>query len=521
MSAPQPSSPESYFEARRRDGHIIVGGLNEAFFGHRIERSGEPPTGNWAEWRWDGERLVVRNDPFGVQPVYYWATPTGVAVSPSVDRLLGLGAPRELDHDAVSAFLGVGYYVDQDTPFRAIRSLPWGGSLTWRPGELSVAGGPRPFTTGPISHAAAIDGIIHTVRTAVQRSIPSHRPDYIMPISGGRDSRHLLLELRAQGHPPRSCVTVRQYPNLPGGPDARFAARLCATLGLEHHALDVPGPMVGAERRKNRVTGYCSDEHTWSLSLAGALEGRTGHTYDGLPGGTLLQRPSERASAREALEAGRLDELAETHLKTEDGQVRFVSLLNPATRGRLSPERAAARLRAGMDIHLSSANPLLAFRFWNRVVRELALVPTRVLSGVPIVFTPFMDAEFIDFAAALPSSIVGKELHSEAIAGAFPEAAGVPFAHSGPPRITRAFARRVNRDLAVLLLRTSDGSLVDRKGLLRRALRGMLTGDDWLVRGRRPALVAYLIQLEALVRTGPSDLDRGSTRGRSRPDEQF
>jgi asparagine synthase (glutamine-hydrolysing) len=504
MRSPLAASPESWFQAHERDGRVQAGGLPEAFFGHRIERPGEPTIGNWAEWRWDGERLEVRNDPFGVQPVFYWATPTRVMVSPSVDRLLRLGAPRDLDHDALAAFLGVGYYLDEDTPFRAIRALPRAGTLTWRPGEVSVTGAARPLAIGSVTRTAAMDGIIQTVRVAVRRSIPPDRPAYLMPLSGGRDSRHLLLELRAQGHPPRACVTARQYATLPGGPDARFAAKLCAALDLQHRALDVPGRMVAAELRKNRVTGYCSDEHTWSLSLAAALAGHTGHTYDGLPGGTLIQRPSERASARAALEAGRLHELAEMYLKTDTGQVRFVALLSPAMRARLSPERAAARVRVGLEAHLSSGDPLLAFRFWNRVVRELALVPTRVLSGVRTVFTPYMDPEFIDFAAALPPSIVGKELHSEALARAFPEAANVPYAHSGPQTVTPAFARQVSRDIAVLLLRTSDGSLVDRAALLRRAARGILTGDDWLARGRRPALVAYLVQLEALVRGEPA-----------------
>lgn len=459
--------------------------------------------GNWAEWVWDGQRLTLRNDPFGAFNVFYWATDTSIAVSPSIDQLLALGAPRDMDLDGLAAFLGIGYYLDQDTPFKALRALPPGGTLTWGLEGLVVRGGPRPFAASSASGEAVIEGIIETVRMAVRRSLPDDRPGYVMPLSGGRDSRHLLLELRAQGHAPTACVTARQYPNLSGGPDARHAARLCAALGLDHRVLGMPGRLVAAEMRKNRVTGYGSDEHTWSLSVADALEGHTSHTYDGLPGGTLLQRPSERSHLRESLEAGRFDELARRFLKTEDGQVRFVDLLAPALRESVSPERAAARLRAGIEPHLSAADPLLAFRFWNRVVRELALVPTRVLGGVPSVFTPFMDPDFIDFAASLPFSAVGKHVHGDALARAFPEASGVPFAPAGQALIGRAFARRVNLDLAALLLRGSDGSLVDRAGLLRRALRGIVTGDDWLARGRRPALVTYLVQLESLVRAGP------------------
>ena len=79
----------------------------------------------------------------------------------------------------------------------------------------------------------------------------------------------------------------------------------------------------------------------------------------------------------------------------------------------------------------------------------------------------------------------------------------LPYARFGRPEMPRPLARGVNRDLARTLLRDSDGTLVDRGRLLRRTLAGAVTGDPDLAVGRIPSLIAYLVQLEKLVREGP------------------
>jgi hypothetical protein len=65
----------------------------------------------------------------------------------------------------------------------------------------------------------------------------------------------------------------------------------------------------------------------------------------------------------------------------------------------------------------------------------------------------------------------------------------------------------MNQDLLALLRNHSDGSLVDRGALMRRAALGAAIGDAWFAWGRRAALTTYLIQLEAISRgRGPADL---------------
>jgi len=479
--------------------------LDHAFLGHRVDpRDGHVAGGNWVEWRWDGQALLVTSDAFGAYPLFYAATDDMVAVSASIERVLAAGVSRTLDLDALSGFLAMGYYVDSDTPFRDIRRLPQGGTLAWRPGLIEVSGGPRPFRAHPISRASVVEGIIDGVRAAVGRTISSHLPGgYLMPLSGGRDSRHLLLELVRQGHPPSRCVTARHYPGIGGAEDAPRAAELCSALGIEHETVDLPASIVRAEMRKLPITSYASDEHAWSLAIADRLDGATPQTYDGFPGGTLLQRPWERHPWARLLMEGRVERAAGRLVRPRLGRDRFSELLSPAVRPQLTPRRAAHRMRAALEPHLRDDNPPFAFRFWNRSIHDLALMPTLILSGAGRVLTPYMDADFVTFGSSIPFGSAGRDIHEEAIAKAFPQVAAVPFAAFGGPVMPRTLSRSINRDLARILARVSDGSLIDRGRLLRLATAGALTGDTRLSIGRRPSLITYLVLLERLVRERP------------------
>ena len=101
--------------------------------GHRIPgRDGLKSDGIFAKWDWDGERLVVRNDRYGLYPLYYFQNGNTIAVSPSLIRLLMEGALAELDHDALSVFLRIGFFIGEDTPFDSIRAVPPEARWEWR-----------------------------------------------------------------------------------------------------------------------------------------------------------------------------------------------------------------------------------------------------------------------------------------------------------------------------------------------------------------------------------------------------
>lgn len=509
MSSEAPLGRGACFQGRVVDGTIVTAGTPAADLGHRIDLGpSRGPGGNWARWRYDGEVLAATTDRYGAYPLFYAGDGSSIAVSPSIDCLLGLGVERVLDFDALAVFLAVGYYVGADTPFVAIRAMPPDGTLTWKPGRLQVDGRRVERSAADMTRAEARAGVAELTRDAVGRSI-ADTDHYLMPVSGGRDSRHLLLELVDAGHPPARAVTAHHHPAVWGG-DVPFAADLCAGLGVEHEIVS-PGPLVLEEWRKNRETSYCSDEHAWYRPVARALNGATDHTFDGLAGGTSLALSGfYYPKLRRLNDARRWDDLAAEVGRKLDGEPRFAALIAPHVRDRINGERASARIRADLDEHLGEPEPYLASRFWSRTTRELNLTSTLMLDRVASAYTPFMDPDLLEFAWSIPVRHLDEAFHDEVIAARFPDPPAVPYTpgHRGQrPRPARAYMRSVNRDLAGMLRRHSDGSLVDRVTLLRRARLGSLTGDDWYLLGRRWALLTYLVQLESIVAgRGPSDI---------------
>jgi hypothetical protein len=494
-----------YFQARRVGDSVVTEGTPSVRLGHQLASSEGLPAGNWVEWAWDGDTLTVINDRFRTYPLFYVADAQRVLVSPSMDALLALDVDRSLDIDAIAAFLTVGYYLGEDTPFRAIRALPPQAHMTWGPSGLQLASHYRRRVRRSISREQALEGAGELIRAAVRRRIPAGEP-YDLPISGGRDSRHLMLELLDAGHRPARGVTAHHHPHVWGG-DVPFAARLCAELGVPHLAVR-PGPVVAEEWRKNRRTSYCADEHAWYGPVADALNGRISHTYDGLHGGTSMAihhfyTPRLRRLSRE----GRFDQLAAHLGRKQHGQPRYAPLIAPEARSAFSAERATARIRAELERFADGPEPFLEMRFWGRSTRELNLPSTLFLHAVPAVFTPFMDPEYVDFMWSVPSEHVDETFHDELMERRFPERRSIPFRERVSPRPARSFLRELNRDLLAVLRTQSDGSLVDRRALLRRAAVGALSGSDWFAWGRRSALTTYLVQLEAIVAgRGPGSL---------------
>jgi asparagine synthase (glutamine-hydrolysing) len=491
----------AWFRAVRSDAGPRVQGTPESSSGHRIPRPGSADDGVFGGWRWDGETLLVENDRYCAHPLFYHATDEVVIVSPSLVRVLELGAPRDLDEDALAAFLGLGFYLGQDTVFRAIRVLPPSGRLTWSAAGWHVSAPTYPgFRNASLSREAAVDGVIETMRAAIRRRLEG-ATECTMPISGGRDSRHILLELHAQGHLPRLGVTAEKYPHQ-SDTDPVAAAQLCAAIGLPHRTLPLPAPLVPTERAKNELSHFGADEHAWYVRVREALLGQS-HTYDGLAGGMLLHRPqaTSRSRLRDLVAAGRVEEVASQLVKGVDGEARYLSLLTPAMRAALAPARAAARIARELEAHLPTDDPLAAFFFWNRSMRELSLAP-HAMSGVRTVYAPYLDHELFDFVTSIRTQHTDYDFHNVVLARAYPRFAHVPLApRPGKAVAPPAFLRRVHRDQVALLTRSS-GALLARGPLLRRALSGCLRGDDWPVHGRRAILVTYLAQLERLTATG-------------------
>jgi asparagine synthase (glutamine-hydrolysing) len=476
-----------------------VDGQTSGTFGREMRRASGGSDGVFATWTWDGRRLTVRNDRYGFQPIYYWAHGRHqIAVSPSPLKLLTLGAAADLDDAAMAVFLRVGFFLGEDTPFRAIRAMPPGGALEWEGGDLRVQTAmarPRPQR---MPRAVARDLFIETFREAVRRRLEV-ADAVAMPLSGGRDSRHIFLEMLAQQARPKIVVTLKHFAPK-ANQDALVAAQLAARSGLAHVVLEQPTSQVRAELVKNRETGFCTDEHAWILPMASYLRDRVSAFFDGIGGDVLSAGLFLDEEGLSLFQSGQIARLADRYLSTEEeGRLRVV--LDGTYYRRWNRAIALMRVADELQRHADAPNPVGSFFFWNRTRREIALAPFGILSRVGTALTPYLDHDVYDLLASLPAEVfLDHEFHTEAIRRAYPEFAEVPFEIKGREESGRTeAARRLARGVLGYALLHPRWRFVDRRRWLLRLSRAA-TKNGYPVEWLHPLLGLYLIQLQEELR---------------------
>ena len=490
-----------YFRAGWTNRMAEASGQFDAEFGHYLApRAHERRDGIFAQWHWDGARLIVDNDRYGFFPMFWSRTPNGgVCISPSIVTLIKQGASTELDVEALSLFFRLGFFVGDDTPFAGIRVVPPDALFEWRDGTLECRGRyPAPAKPSDVSRDEAIDRYIDLFARAMAKRAPTSN-DFAIPVSGGRDSRHILLELHRMGFNPRACVTAMDNPPDPNE-DPRIAAILCGALGFTHVIVDQRLSIFAAQLRKNVETHFCASAHGWYLALADFLNHRTPCTYDGIAGDVLSQSKFLSVELDAAFRSGNIDKACSALLSRQVSSYSGVrGLLKGKLKACLDPCVAKARLSRELTRHLDAPNPVGSFIFWNRTRREIALAPYAMLTGVPAVYAPFLDHELFDFLSTLPSSMVmDHRFHDDTIARAYPSFAHIPYVDPAAPAPDDAAERtRFLAESACRFLPKKPSRLMKNLSPRAKMLAGILSGGR--IRPWISPFIIYLDQLESIM----------------------
>jgi hypothetical protein len=414
---------------RHADGRTSLTGTAKAFIGHCSDRP-DSSLGLHGAWDWDGTTLTATVDPLGYFSLFVYCKGPEIAVSPSILQLIAQGADAEPDRVALAVFHRIGHFLGEDTPFRHIKVLPPGGRLVWREGVATITGGapiPREQT---LSRAQAVEGFIELPRAAIRRFLDAWDGPVVLPLSGGRDSRHILLELVHQGRKPDTVATFHQ-----GGRtydrEVQAARALASRAGVHHTLLGHARPRLRDGLRALLMTQLCADEHAQMMPMHDFLRGNpAAATLDGIGGDILTNPDDDAAEFFDRARAGDFDGIAR-NLAAGHGRVIGRSGNQGGAGAIYSPELEEAaidRISQAIRVFQDAPDPYQAFWFWNRTRREISFVSTGILGGAAMVACPFLSPEFVDLGLSLPFSVTrDQRLHDDAIAQAYPEFADIPY----------------------------------------------------------------------------------------------
>ena len=354
---------------------------------------------------------------------------------------------------------------------------PRPATISWTPDRGAATDGAWRYPRrSDISRPAAVDRFADCFTAAIERGLRQATEPVVVPLSGGHDSRHILLAMHELGRLPDHCVTVHPYP--PAAADeVAVATTVAAALGVRHVLLQQREHRVAAEREKNVLTHYCSDEHVQFMPLRDYFSRRPFEVFDGLAGDVLSQSQRLDASLHRDFVDGRFEPAAERILG--DAQTHRAGARSPADaarRGavhpparRLAPgrrDRAPCR-RAESDRRVLLFLPH-APRSGARAVRRAGRLP-----GLDAVSR--CGAGRSDALAALRASWRIARLHTETLHRRYPAWAHLPFDGKRKGQEDTRGVRRSAAALLALALR-SRSALIDTAAIAARAARTLVSG---------------------------------------------
>ncbi len=472
---------------------VTAEGDHTYYHGNAIEQADGTRNGVYSEWSWDGDTLKVGTCRYGMSPLFYYCGDKTIYVSNSIPKLLELGAPSAWDDDAMAVFIRRQTFLGEDTPFKHIRATPPGARLTWKDGRMTLEGKAFAPKTQHLKRSAMIDGVIDLFAQAITRRLPQ-TDEFYLPLTGGKDSRHILLELNRQSALPKACVTASFPPPLTNQ-DREIAARLAARVGLPHITLPPPAPGIADEQRKNIVTNFCSLDHAWAIPLVDFLKDRSTVSYDGLGLDVFFSSIWSSNYRDELYREGAFEALAVDLLG--DSEAAISTILTPETNFRFNRSRAISRMVKELKLYSNAPHPVATFQFWSRSRRATSPLTFGLQGEIETLHTPFLDHDLFDFVYSSHHS-GESSIHFDALMKAYPQFKEIPFVKSGVPGARRPIrSRAIPFNLFRFLLpkiykRTSIKTPQISARLLKAIFTGKHSDFEWL----QPLLLNHIAQLD-------------------------
>jgi hypothetical protein len=346
----------------------------------------------------------------------------------------------------IAAMINLGYPLGAHTPYRGVRALAGGQSITVTSGRLTSCSHPpgQPAASSPGSAASVAAALVDAVAPLADSPAPVE-----VSLTGGKDSRLIAAALTAAKVPFRA-----RTHGAPDHPDVLIAAAIADRLGIEH-IVTAPRPpaTVTADDvlARLRTSVLVTDGMLSAFENTGSPGPRPDHIHAGGHGGELLRggyATYARNPARGAVQFRRLT-------------TRRLGLLRPgastAYLGALAPWTARfvrAPLATLDDFYLVNR----AGR-WSAAAGQAYLLRERLVQ-------PFFGDAVVRAARAVPlRTRIDGSLHRDVLTALCPGLLDIPLAGRAPARAD--WRRSYGEDIAAFL----RGYILDSGGPLFEVIR--------------------------------------------------
>ena len=197
---------------------------------------------------WDARErsLLLARDRFGIKPLYYVDAPWGLAFASELKVLVAAGLTnRELDWEALDAYLQLGYVPAPSSPFLDVRKLEQGHWLRWEStGAITV----RRYWDLPRALQSPPSDVEQKVVEWLDNSVTAHLVSDVPVaafLSGGLDSSAVVasMALVPGGAPPHAFTARYSGSGSTAADESTLARTLAQRYDAELTVVDI-NPMV-------------------------------------------------------------------------------------------------------------------------------------------------------------------------------------------------------------------------------------------------------------------------------------
>lgn len=228
-----------------RRGHVFRSHTDSEVVIHAFEEWGEHClrrfNGMFAFALWDekNQQLFAARDRLGVKPFFYYHDSDKLIFGSELKAILQYPSiDTSADEAALSDYFSLNYIPPPRTPFRKIRALTPGHYLSWQAGELKDTKYWDVQVTAGNGHYRSVRDVVEELRArlaeAVRRRLVADVPLGAF-LSGGLDSSAVVYFMRRFIQQPLKTFSVRfEDPSYDEGP---YACEIAQQLQTDHHEI--------------------------------------------------------------------------------------------------------------------------------------------------------------------------------------------------------------------------------------------------------------------------------------------